>query len=62
MRLSGDDSCLEVDMNEFHECVANRHGDWTVNGKQYFLPISVILDHIKTNNIRPPSAQFIEHL
>ena len=37
-------------MNKFHECVSNRHGDWTMGGKQYFLPISVLLDYIKTSN------------
>ena len=37
-------------MNKFHECVSNRHGDWTIGGKQYFLPISVVLDYIKTSN------------
>ena len=37
-------------MNEFHECVANRHGDWRIGGKQYLLPVKVILDYIKTTN------------
>lgn len=50
MLLSGDDSCQEDKMNKFHKCVSNKHGDWTIGGKQYFLPISVLLDYIKTNN------------
>ena len=37
-------------MNEFHECIINKHGDWTINGKRHLLPVKVILDYIKTTN------------
>ena len=49
-------------MNEFHECVANRHGDWRIGGKQYLLPVKVILDYIKTTNKKNIQKQTIEEM